>query len=76
MSRISPSSDAALIVVDVQNGFCDGGNLAVAGGAQVVPIINRMAPAFTNIVITQDWHPAGHASFASAHAGKSAFETT
>jgi nicotinamidase/pyrazinamidase len=76
MSRISPSSDAALIVVDVQNGFCDGGNLAVAGGAQVVPIINRMAPAFANIVITQDWHPAGHASFASAHSGKAAFETT
>lgn len=76
MSLITPASDAALIVVDVQNGFCDGGNLAVAGGAQVVPIINRMASAFANIVITQDWHPAGHASFASAHAGKAAFETT
>jgi nicotinamidase/pyrazinamidase len=60
----------------VQNGFCDGGNLAVSGGAQVVPIINRLAPAFANIVITQDWHPAGHASFASAHAGKAAFDTT
>jgi len=76
MSRISPTTDSALIVVDVQNGFCDGGNLAVAGGAQVVPVINRMAPAFANIVITQDWHPAGHASFASAHSAKAAFETT
>ena len=76
MSLITPATDAALIVVDVQNGFCDGGNLAVAGGAQVVPIINRLAQAFANIVITQDWHPAGHASFASAHAGKAAFETT
>ena len=76
MSLITPAPDAALIVVDVQNGFCDGGNLAVAGGAQVVPIINRLAPAFANIVITQDWHPAGHASFASAHHGKAAFDTT
>jgi len=76
MSLITPAQDAALIVVDVQNGFCDGGNLAVAGGAQVVPIINRLAPAFANIVITQDWHPAGHASFASAHPGKVAFDTT
>ena len=76
MSLITPAPDAALIVVDVQNGFCDGGNLAVAGGAQVVPIINRLAKAFANIVITQDWHPAGHASFASAHPGKAAFDTT
>ena len=75
MSLITPAPDAALIVVDVQNGFCDGGNLAVAGGAQVVPLINRIAPAFANIVITQDWHPAGHASFASAHADKAPFET-
>lgn len=76
MSLITPAQDAALIVVDVQNGFCDGGNLAVVGGAQVVPIINRLAPAFANIVITQDWHPAGHASFASAHTGKAAFDST
>jgi len=76
MSLITPAPDAALIVVDVQNGFCDGGNLAVAGGAQVVPIINRLALVFANIVVTQDWHPAGHASFASAHPGKAAFDTT
>ena len=75
MPLITPAPDAALIVVDVQNGFCDGGNLAVAGGAQVVPLINRIAPAFANIVITQDWHPTGHASFASAHTGKAPFET-
>jgi nicotinamidase/pyrazinamidase len=76
MSLITPAPDAALIVVDVQNGFCDGGNLAVAGGAQVVPIINRLALVFANIVVTQDWHPASHASFASAHPGKAAFDTT
>ena len=76
MSLFTPAPDAALIVVDVQNGFCDGGNLAVAGGAQVVPIINRLALVFANIVVTQDWHPASHASFASAHPGKAAFDTT
>ncbi|MFV0680662.1 bifunctional nicotinamidase/pyrazinamidase [Ottowia sp.] len=71
-----PSSQAALIVVDVQNDFCDGGALAVPGGAQVVPVIHRLAPAFSHIVITQDWHPAGHLSFASAHPGRQPFDTT
>lgn len=66
---------SALIVVDVQNGFLPGGTLPVPDGDRVVPVINRLAPAFRNIVITQDWHPAGHISFASSHAGRQAFET-
>jgi nicotinamidase/pyrazinamidase len=60
----------------VQNGFCTGGKLAVPDGEAVVPVINRIAPAFANVVLTQDWHPAGHASFASSHPGRQPFETT
>jgi nicotinamidase/pyrazinamidase len=73
---IKPDAKAALIVVDVQNCFVDGGTLPVKGGADVVPIINKLAPAFVNVVVTQDWHTPGHVSFASAHAGKKPFETT
>ncbi len=73
---LRPGPRDALIVVDVQNCFVDGGTLPVKGGAEVVPVINRIAPAFANIVVTQDWHTAGHASFASAHGGKKPFETT
>ena len=62
-----------LIVVDVQNDFCEGGNLAVPGGDEVVPVINDLAKDFKNVVLTQDWHPPGHLSFASAHPGKEAF---
>lgn len=72
---IKPDGKAALIVVDVQNCFVDGGTLPVKGGAEVVPVINGLAKAFENIVITQDWHTPAHASFASAHAGKKPFET-
>ena len=64
-----------LIVVDVQNDFCPGGALAVPHGDEVVPIVNRLATQFRNVVITQDWHPRGHLSFASSHAGKKPFET-
>ncbi|MGI4860937.1 MAG: bifunctional nicotinamidase/pyrazinamidase [Janthinobacterium lividum] len=74
MQDILPNARCALIVVDVQNGFTPGGNLAVANGDQVVPVINRLAPAFENIVITQDWHPAGHISFVSSHPGRQPFE--
>jgi len=63
-----------LIVVDVQNDFCPGGALAVADGDAVINPILRIAPAFEHIVLTQDWHPAGHSSFASSHAGKQPFE--
>ncbi len=73
---IKPGPRAALIVVDVQNCFVEGGTLPVKGGADVVPVINKLAAAFQNIVVTQDWHTPGHASFASAHPGKKPFETT
>ena len=67
--------NTALIVVDVQNGFTPGGNLAVADADQIIPNINALAEYFENIVITQDWHPDNHISFAENHAGKAAFET-
>ena len=66
---------ACLIIVDVQNDFCAGGALAVPKGDEVVPVINRLAARFDNVVLTQDWHPRGHASFASSHPGKKPFET-
>ncbi len=72
---LAPDPHAALLVVDVQNCFVTGGTLPVKGGEQVVPIINKLAPSFENIVVTQDWHTPGHASFASSHAGKKVFET-
>jgi nicotinamidase/pyrazinamidase len=76
IDKIRPGSRAVLIVVDVQNCFVEGGTLPVTKGAEVVPVINRLAPAFENIVVTQDWHTSGHASFASSHSGKKPFETT
>jgi nicotinamidase/pyrazinamidase len=68
------SLDSVLIVVDAQNGFMPGGGLPVPRGDEVVPVINTLAQRFANVVVTQDWHPAGHASFASSHVGKSAYE--
>ncbi|MBY6066118.1 bifunctional nicotinamidase/pyrazinamidase [Leisingera aquaemixtae] len=65
----------ALIVVDVQNDFCPGGALAVPGGDEVVAPVNAMMERFDTVILTQDWHPAGHYSFASAHPGKAPFET-
>ena len=73
---IRPGPKDALIVVDVQNCFVTGGTLPVKGGEEVVPVINKLAPAFENVIVTQDWHTKGHVSFASAHAGKKPFETT
>lgn len=66
----------ALIVIDVQNDFCPGGALAVAGGDEIVPGINALMSEFAAVILTQDWHPAGHSSFASSHAGKAPFEVT
>ncbi|NDR58382.1 bifunctional nicotinamidase/pyrazinamidase [Aliiruegeria sabulilitoris] len=66
----------ALIVIDVQNDFCPGGALAVPGGDEILPAINAKLPDFPVRVFTQDWHPAGHSSFASQHAGKNPFELT
>lgn len=67
-------ADKALIVVDVQNDFCPGGALGVAGGDEIVPMINGLIGRFEHVVLTQDWHPAGHSSFASSHPGKNPFE--
>lgn len=69
---MNPASHA-LIVVDVQNDFCPGGRLAVAGGDAIVPGINALMDDFATVVLTQDWHPAGHSSFASSHPGAAPF---
>jgi len=66
-------SHVALLVIDVQNDFCPGGALAVAGGDEIVPLVNRLAAGFSTVVITQDWHPADHVSFAAQHEGAAAF---
>lgn len=66
----------ALVVIDVQNDFCPGGALAVPDGDAVVPLINRLMPAFTHVILTQDWHPPGHASFASSHPGAAPMSLT
>jgi nicotinamidase/pyrazinamidase len=73
---VTPGEADVLIVVDVQNCFVPGGTLPVKEGDAVVPVINAMAKRFANVVITQDWHTPGHASFASAYPGKKPFETT
>ncbi len=64
-----------LVIVDLQNDFCPGGALAVPEGDQIVPLVNRLAARFRNVILTQDWHPAGHASFASSHPGKQPFDS-
>jgi nicotinamidase/pyrazinamidase len=70
------SESNVLLVIDVQNDFCPGGALAVPHGDEVVPIINRLASRFENVVLTQDWHPPGHLSFASSHPRHKSFDTT
>ncbi len=69
--------DAAslLLVIDVQNDFLPGGALAVPRGDEVIALINRLMPSFANVILTQDWHPPHHMSFASHHAGKKPFDT-
>lgn len=69
------SSKDVLIIVDVQNDFCTGGALAVPGGEKVVPAINRIAERFENVVLTQDWHPEDHVSFASNHPRKDPYDS-
>jgi nicotinamidase/pyrazinamidase len=64
-----------LIAVDIQYDFLPGGSLAVAGGDEIIPLVNRLGRTFANVVMTQDWHPADHVSFASNHPGKAPFET-
>jgi nicotinamidase/pyrazinamidase len=73
--RIALTPDDALIAVDVQNDFCPGGALAVAEGDRVVPVINTLGSRFDNVLLTQDWHPPGHVSFASSHPGRQPYET-
>ena len=72
---LRPGAGDALLAIDVQNDFCPGGALAVPEGDQVVPVINRLAERFEHVLLTQDWHPPGHGSFASAHPGRQPFET-
>jgi nicotinamidase/pyrazinamidase len=74
-THMQTQPDDLLLVIDVQNDFCPGGALAVGEGDAVVPVINRLADRFGHMVLTQDWHPAGHSSFASSHPGSSPFET-
>jgi nicotinamidase/pyrazinamidase len=74
-ASIKPDDTSAFLVIDVQNCFLPGGSLAVKDGDQVVPVINRIATGFSNVVMTQDWHTPGHVSFASTHPGKKPFET-
>lgn len=70
MMRMEIASQDVLIVVDVQNDFCPGGALPVADGDQVVAVIQRIAPRFEHVLLTQDWHPPGHCSFASSYPGR------
>ena len=65
--------NSVLLVIDVQNDFCPGGSLAVNGGDEIVPLINKLASEYAHVVLTQDWHPAGHSSFASQHQGSAPF---
>ena len=74
-ATFKPGDSDTLIVIDVQYDFCPGGSLAVPDGDAVLPIINRLARRLPHMVLTQDWHPAGHNSFASSHPGKAAFDT-
>src|ERR1700731_2247444 len=64
-----------LLIIDVQNDFCPGGALAVVDGDAVVSVINRLAERFDHVALTQDWHPAGHSSFATSHPGSAPFDT-
>ena len=70
-----PGEHDVLIVTDPQRDFCPGGALAVPQGDAIMPAVNRLARSFAHVVITQDWHPADHISFAGAHPGKAPFET-
>ncbi|HEY4775081.1 MAG TPA: bifunctional nicotinamidase/pyrazinamidase [Xanthobacteraceae bacterium] len=73
--KIAVGDRDILLVVDVQNDFCPGGSLPVPRGEEVVPLINRLARRFEHVILTQDWHPPGHQSFASTHPGKKPFDT-
>jgi nicotinamidase/pyrazinamidase len=74
MAKTTPNDRDVLVVVDIQNDFCPGGSLSVPQGDEVVPVINRLAERFPHVVLTQDWHPPDHLSFASAHPGKQPYD--
>jgi len=74
MTRVMPTKSDVLVVVDVQNDFCQRGALPVPHGDEIVPIINRLAASFDQVVLTQDWHPARHQSFASSHSGRKPYD--
>lgn len=76
MDHLNITDQDALILIDIQNDFMPGGSLAVPDGDAILPIVEDLAEKFDNIILTQDWHPAGHSSFASSHDGKSPFEMT
>ena len=76
MTTIPFDLDSVLLVIDMQYDFMPGGALAVAEGDALVPLINRLGQQFKGVVVTQDWHPAGHISFASSHSGRVPFEVT
>ncbi len=73
--NLASTADSALLVIDVQNDFCPGGALAVTGGDQIVPKVNALIGEFAHVVLTQDWHPATHSSFASSHPGAAPFSS-
>lgn len=70
------NSTDVLLVIDVQSDFCPGGALAVPEGGEIIPIVNQLIQHFDHVVLTQDWHPAGHSSFASSHPGAEPFSLT
>ena len=75
MQDLDIQDSDCLLIIDVQNDFCAGGSLAVPDAETILPVINQLAAQFCTVVQTQDWHPAGHSSFASSHAGKRPFDT-
>ena len=70
-----PTDSDVLLVVDVQNDFCPGGALAVPQGDEIVPLVNQLARRFETVVLTQDWHPKGHSSFAGSHPGAKPYDS-
>lgn len=68
--KVTPMDEDVLVVIDVQNDFCPGGSLAVPKGDEIVPLVNRLMGQFRHVVLTQDWHPRGHSSFATTHGGQ------
>lgn len=72
---LGASAAQALIAIDIQNDFCPGGALAVAEGDRILPLVNRLIQSHAHVILTQDWHPSGHSSFASSHPGAAPFSS-